>query len=273
MRDNFDENTRDILARRVGSHCSNPKCGKPTGGPQVNSAKAMNIGVAAHIAAASPGGKRYDPQQTPEQRKSLENGIWLCQTCAHLIDSDEIRYTVELLKEWKAAAEASALRKIEGNGKQQGGDEADPLEILSTLLDEPDNWIKVEGDEYIRHRYNSKFVIKTGRTITDDFDEPWTRKFPDAHAWSFYVEYWEGSTLLKKSIFVVADGGRYTIPLPKPHNRKPGTFSRENMEYSIDANCLEWKTAMVFDQYFELLWTMLPLVGINLIVHKSGIRH
>ena len=61
MRDDFDEKTKEILARRAGFRCSNPKCRKLTTGPQANPARTINIGVAAHIAAASPGGKRYDP--------------------------------------------------------------------------------------------------------------------------------------------------------------------------------------------------------------------
>ena len=98
MRDDFDERTKDILALRVGGRCSNPGCQKLTSGPQVDPTKAINIGVAAHIKAASAGGKRYDSSQTSEQRKSIENGIWLCQSCAKLIDSDERKYTVELLQ-------------------------------------------------------------------------------------------------------------------------------------------------------------------------------
>jgi hypothetical protein len=97
----------------VGFRCSNPNCRQPTSGPQVDPTKAINIGVAAHIKAASPGGKRYDSNQSSEQRKSADNGIWLCQSCSKLIDSDETRYTVELLQTWKSQAETIALRELE----------------------------------------------------------------------------------------------------------------------------------------------------------------
>jgi len=59
------------------------------------------LGVAAHICAASPGGKRYDPNMTNKERSSIENGIWLCQTCAKLIDSDEQQFTSQILRKWK----------------------------------------------------------------------------------------------------------------------------------------------------------------------------
>ena len=50
---------------------------------------------------------------TPEERKSSENGIWLCQSCSKLIDTDTTRYSKAVLLEWKKAAELSALSEIE----------------------------------------------------------------------------------------------------------------------------------------------------------------
>ncbi len=261
MRDDFDEKIKDILARRVGFRCSNPKCRKLTSGPQINPAKSINIGVASHIAAASKGGKRYDINQTSEQRKSIDNGIWLCQSCSKLIDSDEIRYQVELLKQWKLEAEALALREIEGDFQDHSP--TDPLEIFARLLDEPNDWVKVQDDRYIRHRYDVQYIIKEGETIDSDFQEPWTKKFPDNHASRYLVEYWQGTTLLKTSYFIVADGGRYTIPLPKLTNRNPQKEGWEYIEFSIDTNSLEWKTAMLFNQY-DSLWKALPRVGVIL---------
>jgi hypothetical protein len=101
MRDDFSDNTKKVLAHRVGYVCSNPHCKKPTSGPQKDREKSVNIGVAAHITAASPGGKRYNEHLSTEERKSIENGIWLCQNCAKLIDNDEERYPVDLLEQWK----------------------------------------------------------------------------------------------------------------------------------------------------------------------------
>jgi hypothetical protein len=72
----------------------------------------VNVGEAAHITAAAPGGKRYDPSLTQEERRAASNGIWLCELCAKLIDTDEARFTVELLRRWKQDAEARALRDI-----------------------------------------------------------------------------------------------------------------------------------------------------------------
>jgi hypothetical protein len=64
----------------------------PTSGPDGDGG-VTNIGVAAHISAASPGGARYDEALTSEVRSDITNGIWLCQTHAKLIDDDELTYT------------------------------------------------------------------------------------------------------------------------------------------------------------------------------------
>lgn len=113
MREDFNNNVKFLLARRVAFRCCNSDCRKITSGPQTDPKKALNIGVAAHITAAAPKGPRYDPSITSEERRSDSNGIWLCHNCAKLIDNDEKRYTIDLLRDWKEQAERAALREIE----------------------------------------------------------------------------------------------------------------------------------------------------------------
>lgn len=115
MRDDFSTKTIETLARRVGYRCSNPDCPlQSTSGPHEDPSRSVNIGVAAHITAASKGGPRYDGSLTPAQRRSITNGIWLCQNCAKLIDSDALRFTVEMLRRWKEEAEAAASCRVSG---------------------------------------------------------------------------------------------------------------------------------------------------------------
>jgi len=117
MRDDFSAATKDLLAKRVGFVCSNPECQQPTSGPQADPAGTVNIGVAAHISAASPGGRRYEEELSPEQRADSSNGIWLCQTCAKLIDNDDRRFSRVVLESWKRAAErAAAMALSQGRG-------------------------------------------------------------------------------------------------------------------------------------------------------------
>jgi hypothetical protein len=111
-RDEFPEEVKRALANRASHVCSNPRCMGPTSGPQEDPAKALNIGVAPHITAASPGGARYDDSLTPEQRKDARNGIWLCQNCAKLVDNDESQFPVEHLRAWKVMREVEARMNI-----------------------------------------------------------------------------------------------------------------------------------------------------------------
>ena len=70
------------------------------------------LGVASHICAASPGGPRYDATMTPAERSHPDNGIWLCQQCGKLIDSDT-KYTVDILHGWRRKSEDATVREIQ----------------------------------------------------------------------------------------------------------------------------------------------------------------
>jgi hypothetical protein len=111
-RDDFPEPIRRALAARVNYRCSNPDCSAQTSGPQVEPAKALNVGVAAHITGAAPGGPRYDATLTPDERTDIANGVWLCQTCAKLVDNDPARFSAAALRDWKTKAEQQALHLV-----------------------------------------------------------------------------------------------------------------------------------------------------------------
>lgn len=136
MADDFQELVKKVLAARVGNLCSNPACRALTSGPQENPAKALNIGVAAHITAASVGGPRYDPDLLPEERSGPSNGIWLCQNCAKLIDNDPARFTVDLLRAWKTNAEADARKRV-GKTANAGSSPALDLKPYDRVRIEP----------------------------------------------------------------------------------------------------------------------------------------
>ncbi len=142
MRDDFPRAVVETLAKRVGNRCSNPGCRKLTSGPHTECEKVLNVGVAAHVTAASPGGPRYDASLTSEGRKGIGNGIWLCQSCAKLVDNDETRYTKELLTRWKCDAEQEALREIESPSgtirpsEMDGGNVALPtIEVMEATIE------------------------------------------------------------------------------------------------------------------------------------------
>lgn len=112
-RDEFSEKVKRALADRVGWVCSFPGCGASTSGPSHDSSeKSVRNGVAAHICAAAPGGPRYDPGMTSEERSSIENAIWMCPGHGALIDKDGA-YSVADIKSWKVAAENRARFNLE----------------------------------------------------------------------------------------------------------------------------------------------------------------
>jgi hypothetical protein len=137
MRDDFPKAVIETLARRVGVRCSNVKCRKLTIGPHSDESRSVNVGVAAHITAASAGGPRFDPTMTAEDRQSIENGIWLCQVCAKLIDNDEERFTVTVLRDWKKTAEYLANTEVSTGSR---GPQMLPAEAGSAIRFVADDW-------------------------------------------------------------------------------------------------------------------------------------
>lgn len=112
-RDDFTEATKRKAASRAGYRCSFPGCLNSTVGASMEKYDGVSVtGVGAHICAAAPGGKRYDDKMTAEERRSIDNCIWMCQTHARLIDTDEITYTVEKLKQWKSDAEVKSSQQL-----------------------------------------------------------------------------------------------------------------------------------------------------------------
>ncbi len=132
-RDDFTKTTKNILALRVGVRCSNPACRKLTSGPNADPNKSTNLGVAAHICAAAKGGQRYDPTMSPQERKSVENGIWLCQSCSKLIDSDPTIYTKDKLLMWKTLSEMSSKLELESSFPTSQNTGIHPPQEIETL--------------------------------------------------------------------------------------------------------------------------------------------
>ena len=137
MRDDFSQRTKDLLANRVGWKCSNPNCRKATRGAGIGKENIINIGVASHITAASKGGPRYDENITSQERASAENGIWLCQSCSKLIDSDVNRYTIAKLKKWKEISEQMAVLDLEEATAEEQHEDKELIKFFVQCFDRP----------------------------------------------------------------------------------------------------------------------------------------
>jgi hypothetical protein len=119
-RDDFTEKTKLQIAKRSGWLCSYPPCRTPTVGATSDGQGEINIGTAAHICAAAPGGPRYDPNMSPAERSSANNGIWMCRDHGKAVDSPDPEFTVERLREWKKQAEQDSWRRVLRNEATRG---------------------------------------------------------------------------------------------------------------------------------------------------------
>lgn len=134
-RDEFTEKTKLQIAKRAGGLCSDPSCRRDTIGSNSDGDGEINLGTAAHICAAAPGGPRYDPNQTRAQRRSPDNGIWMCKLHGTAVDARDSKFTVELLHQWKAQAQKDSWRRVLYNDVPHGPAVQAPTEAeLSTRL-------------------------------------------------------------------------------------------------------------------------------------------
>jgi hypothetical protein len=178
-RDDFSAANKEVLAKRVGYLCSNPACKQSTCGPQTQPTGTVNIGVAAHVAAASPGGPRYDESMSETERVSIDNGVWLCQTCAKLIDSDVDRFSVSRLQQWKLDAETAASRALEYRRAPATESEGVFLEaerIMPDLIAEMRVDVRSDDTQLIR-----EFVPLSSRNLTFNHSKPRFEYYKSEH--------------------------------------------------------------------------------------------
>jgi hypothetical protein len=101
----FSNIVKRSLGERVAYMCSNPLCRRLTIRPQADAFTAVRQGKAAHICGAAPRSARSKSTMSNEECRSFENGIWLCDICARLVDDNRTEYPEATLRKWKADAE------------------------------------------------------------------------------------------------------------------------------------------------------------------------
>jgi hypothetical protein len=180
-RDDFTGLVKRTLADRVGWFCSFPGCNQATIGPSHGSDDAkVNNGIAAHICAAAKGGPRYDPSKTSDERKSIDNGIWMCRYHGGLIDADLTNYTVDKLKSWKILAEENAAKRLQlPNSYQVQYSDADIARI--------NNLANAFSYEFLNSLRSEPFRAKVPTWLIDQLYRPIDQRdnpnlyFRDAH--------------------------------------------------------------------------------------------
>lgn len=190
-----------------------------------------NVGVAAHITAASVGGPRFDSALTPEERQSIGNGIWLCQTHAKEIDDDEVGYPADLLRAWKKNAEEDARALI---GKPISGQSLnvslqlvlhrasdDSLLVVGStnLPDGTKLWVELTEPDKPRQTSVEKTVVREGTFGASGFlagiGKPYPHGWCEVRAVAYFNGPWQqpGSVIAivgKEGEFLV---GRFADPL------------------------------------------------------------
>lgn len=142
-RHDFLQSTVQRLRDRAGNVCSFPDCSVHTHGAAFTGDKAVGVGVACHIKAAAPGGPRYDREQSREERRHINNGIWMCQTHSKLVDADDSAYSVETLHQWKQQAEERSNRLINQKSFTEGEVKAAVEEGAISVLQ---RWVNKSND-------------------------------------------------------------------------------------------------------------------------------
>jgi hypothetical protein len=214
MRDDFPEDVKRTLCNRLANRCS--YCDAVTSGPQDDESKAVNIGVAAHITAASPDGPRYDVTLTPEQRRHPSNGIWLCQNHAKMIDNDESRYSPATIREWKASAEARADRELtkRGQGARRG---------LRIELPKPQNRPGyLSAGSYVASTWRVKVRLIANGEQPLDIVELGVRE-EGVGEWTLDEVFWEGTGRATSFPIRVNPSAEFWVSStsPKPSDTKP----------------------------------------------------
>lgn len=160
----FSPETKRRLGDRVAWICSFPGCNDVTVGPGNDSSKqVIKLGDAAHIHAASELGPRFDINLPLDERKSIDNGIWMCQRHARIIDADFTQYSAMTLKTWKIQAENKAYAALRLPNRQPRKDSASLMQLGMDIVFEgkwlaagSSEWI-IEVDSYI---YGNDYSLK-----------------------------------------------------------------------------------------------------------------
>lgn len=123
-RDDFSKPVVDALGKRAAFICSNPDCRAQTLAPSDKEpGKYLYIGKGAHICAAAEGGPRFDPEMTADERAGIDNGIFLCSSCADLIDKNGgADFSPEQLHEWKRTHEKWVTDNLNKRSQGRGGE-------------------------------------------------------------------------------------------------------------------------------------------------------
>lgn len=161
--------------------------------------------------------------------------------------------------------ETASDERMELMWRERFGIGKSPLERFRQLIETKANWIAPLDKREMHNRMFPEFVIIHGKKINDRYHESWIDKFHDRSAYSHYIEVRYFNTLIEAFGFVVCDGGRYEIPIPR--------LGKGDTSFYIYEDSLEYKIA---DLYFtrpriprETLTDLINSLGIEIRSHDD----
>ncbi|MCW3793885.1 hypothetical protein OM416_20030 [Paenibacillus sp. LS1] len=165
------KNVLRTLALRSGNECAYPDC--PA---EIVDSENDYVGELAHIEAAEPKGPRFNPEQTDEERRGLDNLMFMCHPHHTKIDNNIEKFPVERLKEFKYNHEKN--QKI--NSKSISDDHIKTIQQKegNSYLDEPEEeinlddqlklkeWLDKNSDYNLDHLKNNLEILQNLKNKT-----------------------------------------------------------------------------------------------------------
>lgn len=158
-RDDFSPETKRKIGYRSGFRCCFPNCNRLLIEKSDNSQGYNNLGEYCHITAAAPGGPRYDESLSKEERESYDNGLLMCRNHANIIDKNEAKYPVSLLKQWKKEQEERIEKECESE---------DIFDRTSVELDSIFGALFGNGEYIELKKQLDKYVTSYGDSIDEE---------------------------------------------------------------------------------------------------------
>lgn len=78
--------------------------------------------------------------------------------------------------------------------------------------------IDIQGHGYrFSYKNDLNIWLALGHSANPNYQADWANQFPNPHASSSWVDFFYGSSLVFRDLYVAVDGGRCYLPNPQPH--------------------------------------------------------
>lgn len=181
------------------------------------------------------------------QRNATTKKRWRAYAC-----DVAAAYAVGLLRDGPTPASTPALSSVKVDAEVAKPVGPAVSTLLSIVYDsEPGDWHYHDGEGLFVYSKNADITISQ-REIDyehDDFHEKWVNSFPDSSAYRATYEIKYRGTLIETKTFVLVDGSRVYLPLPK--SRAKLKISRQEYRLGTIVN-RSHPRSQEYDQYLSI---------------------